>query len=255
MTAIPTVTTDADGAYKSFSNAGRALDEAKMTRALHRIYMPCIGMHTENSSYVLTFDYAIPLARFEASSALAKYVFDGLLSALTVMHTTFAVAHLSICPRHIVLHHGDVRIVDTSSLLPLGAPLRLHDGMMSGFTPIDAILGDQRVQPRHDLYSAAATALWVARRSESFKSHHEPAYKLGMAYINDNAIVSTVRTIWDLTDEEMYLFRHLVLGFQQAAIAKICMMIDRPKQSETKPGASHKRGHSCSGRRTRLKLR
>lgn len=227
---IPRVVHGADAVHKSFGDARAALRELQYTRVLHGTYMRCVHAYSENAQHVLVFERGVPLSECTADFSLGERVFYSLLGALHHMHESFGVAHLSVCPDHVLICDdgvcgGRVRLIDTSTLLPLGAPLQLVTGMRGGFAPPDALRGGHRVESRHDVYAVAATSLWAIRRQESFMTLHDPLYAIGLACIQNDTSAEAMRTVWSLRDEETFLLPHLILGFEHAVIDRVRRML------------------------------
>ena len=214
----PAVTRGVQVVYKHHSDARAAVWEMKLSRALRKDMMPCVDVYSRDQQYVLVFERATPLTEVPRDRQFGKRVFIDLVNALASMHTALGLAHLSVCPQHVVVHRGACKLVDASTIQPIGSWLRLRDGMRGGFTCADALLGGQRTERRHDLYSAAATALWAMRRTASFRTVHDEIYERGATYLRADVSVDVMRSVWGLAEDDTFLLAHLVRGFERALV-------------------------------------
>lgn len=212
---LPRIARSETHVHKSFYDAQAAQLELQLTQVLSEAYAPCRGVYPVDCRHVLLFDRGTPLTACPCSLQLGRGVFAALLQGLSHIHKTYGVAHLSVCPDHVIIIRHDemhAKLVDTSTLRTLGSPLVLVEGMRRGFTPPDAMRGDHHVEGRHDIYAAAVTSLWAIRRQASFQTLDDSLYQLFSIYVSRNASVGVVRSVWSIVNEEMFLLPHLILG-------------------------------------------
>lgn len=234
---IPTVTRGDEVVYKWFASAPRALLELQLSRVLTGSLIECIGNYSHGPRHVLLFERATPLEDVPPSTERGLIAFAGIMRALAMMHNAFGVAHMAVCPHHVVVtDSGTIKLVDTKHIVPLGASLVLQRGMWKEFTGVDALLGGQKVQRRHDCYAAAVTALWAVRRATSFASHEDPLYVLGKSILQ-RARVDAVRSIWSLEESESILLPHLIGGFEQSVIDALRVRLEERRPPRKRKAA------------------
>ena len=218
---LPRVTRGDEVVYKTFYDPANALRELQMTRILSEAMMECIANYSHDLRHMVVFERATPLPELEPSLRTGMDVFSGLMNCLRFLHDVFKVTHNAIIPDHVVVDQDDEwKLIDSKHITTLGSPQSLRHGMRGGFVCADALVGGQRVEERHALYSAAVTSLWAIRRMHSFVNLHDPLYKTGKALIEAGNL-EKVRSVWELRDEELLLLPHLVGGFQQESLDRL----------------------------------
>lgn len=218
---LPRVTRGDEVVYKTFYDPANALRELQMTRILSTAMIECMTNYSQDLRHVVVFERATPLPELEPSLRTGLDVFSGLMSCLSFLHDVFNVSHNAITPEHVVMDQDDEwKLIDSKHITKLGSPQGLYHGMRGGFACADALTGGQRVEERHAVYSAAVTSLWAIRRAHSFINLKDPVYVTGKALIEAGNL-KTVRSVWELRDEELLLLPHLVGGFQKESLDRL----------------------------------